>query len=192
MLLLGALAISLAGCQSHRSPMAGPMVCTLPQEPTAAEPAVPGRPDLTGSTRIGKASFYARSFANRVMANGQRMNPRGNNAASRTLPLGSTAKVINLQTGQTAVVSIEDRGPYVQGRIVDLSPATARKIGITRRIGIAQVKVAPITVALPDGSTKSGSGAPRHPSCTVYTSSAQLLAAVNREPEHAFSVVAAR
>jgi len=169
--LLGGItiAIAIAGCVSHAPAVVGPMVCTLPHDENLVQPgdAIPGQPDISGSTRIGKASFYARSFANRVMADGRRMNPRGDNAASRTLPLGTTAKVINVETGQSAIVLIEDRGPYVDGRIVDLSPATARKIGITRRIGVAKVKVAPIAVWLPDGTLKLGSGAPRRPICRV-------------------------
>jgi len=100
------------------------------------------------------------------MADGIRMNPRGYNAASKTLPLGTTAKVTNLATGQTAIVQIEDRGPYVKGRIVDLSPAIARKIGITRRLGVAPVKVSPIIVPQPDGTIKFGSGLLR-PVCRV-------------------------
>jgi rare lipoprotein A len=82
------------------------------------------------------------------------MNPQGNNAASRTLPLGTVAKVTNLATHKSAVVTIQDRGPYVNGRIVDLSPSTARKIGITPKIGIAPVRVTPIAVPLPDGRSK--------------------------------------
>lgn len=121
------------------------------------------RPDLTGRKRVGIASFYARSFNGRTMANGAPMNPRANNAASRTLPLGTTAKVTNLETGKSAIVRIEDRGPYVKGRIVDLSPRTARKIGITRRKGISRVVVAPIAIPLPDGSVKLGAGARAFP-----------------------------
>jgi rare lipoprotein A len=85
------------------------------------------------------------------MADGAIMNPRGNNAASRTLPLGTVARVTDLATHKSAVITIEDRGPYVQGRIVDLSPATARQIGITPKAGVAKVSVAPIAVPLPDG-----------------------------------------
>lgn len=88
------------------------------------------------------------------------MNPHGDNAASKTLPLGTTARVTNIATGQSAVVLIQDRGPYVKGRIVDLSPATARTIGITRDEGVAKVKVAPILVPLPGGGTKPGAAAP--------------------------------
>jgi rare lipoprotein A len=115
--------------------------------------------DHSGRKQVGKASFYARKFAHRKMADGARMNPRENIAASKTLPLGTVAKVTNLDTGQSTVVTIHDRGPYVPGRIVDLSPAAAEKIGITAQEGVARVEVAPIAVPLPDGSIKPGAGA---------------------------------
>jgi rare lipoprotein A len=93
----------------------------------------------------GVASFYANRFAGRTMADGTPMDPHGDNAASRTLPLGTRARVTNLQTGQSALVTIRDRGPYVKGRIVDLSPATARLVGITPKAGLAKVEVTPVT-----------------------------------------------
>jgi rare lipoprotein A len=119
-----------------------------------------GRPQLdrTGRKRFGKASIYAPMFAGRKMADGTRMRPTSNNAASRTLPLGTTAKVTNLETGKTAVVTIHDRGPYVAGRIVDLSPATARDIGLDRRTGVTRVEVAPIVIPMPNGNIKLGDG----------------------------------
>jgi rare lipoprotein A len=116
------------------------------------------RLDRSGRRRVGKASFYAARFAGRKMADGSPMQPAGNNAASRTLPLGTTAKVTNLSTGKTAIVEIRDRGPYVAGRIVDLSPATARQIGIDARQGVARVAVSPITVPMPSGEIKLGDG----------------------------------
>jgi rare lipoprotein A len=112
--------------------------------------------DRSGRRRFGIASFYAKMFAGRKMADGTRMQPDGNNAASRTLPLGTTAKVTNLKTGKSAVVKIRDRGPYVDGRIVDLSPATAQKIGLDCKTGITEVAVAPIAVPQPDGRIKHG------------------------------------
>lgn len=112
------------------------------------------KPDLSARKRRGNASYYARQFFGKPMANGAPMNPRGNNAASRTLPLGTVAKVTNVATGKSAIIRIEDRGPYIKGRIVDLSPSTAHKIGITRRLGVAKVVVAPIAVPLPDGRVK--------------------------------------
>jgi rare lipoprotein A len=112
--------------------------------------------DRSGEKRVGKASFYAHMFEGRKMADGTVMDPKRNNAASRTLPLGTTAKVTNLTTGKSAIVTIQDRGPYVKGRIVDLSPATAQAIGITPRQGIAKVAVSPIAVPLPGGRIKYG------------------------------------
>ena len=119
----------------------------------------PATVDLSAHKRLGKASYYASQFFGRTMADGAPMNPRANNAASRTLPLGTVAKVTDVDTGKSAIVKIEDRGPYIKDRIVDLSPATARKIGITRHIGVADVVVAPITVPLPDGRIKRGPAA---------------------------------
>jgi len=130
-----------------------------PQTPARLEVIANPQLDRSGRRRIGKASFYARMFAGRKMANGNRMDPQNNNAASRTLPLGTTAKVTNLKTGKSAVVTIQDRGPYVAGRIVDLSPATALEIGITPREGVTKVEVAPITVPQADGSVKLGAAA---------------------------------
>jgi rare lipoprotein A len=116
-------------------------------------------PDTTGHKRVGKASVYAKRFAGQKMADGSRMQPKANNAASNTLPLGTTAKVTNMDTGESAVVKIEDRGPYVKGRIVDLSPATAEKIGLDPKEGVAKVSVVPIAVPLPNGEVKSGAAA---------------------------------
>ena len=125
-----------------------------------ATPVTLAHADRSGRTRLGEASFYAKKFAGREMADGSKMDPLGDNAASKTLPLGTRARVTNITTGQSAVVTIQDRGPYVKGRIVDLSPSTARKIGITQDAGIAKVKITPITVPLPNGSVKPGIEAP--------------------------------
>jgi rare lipoprotein A len=117
------------------------------------------RPDLSGRKRTGKASFYGKQFNGRKMADGTPMDPHDDNAASKTLPLGTTAKVTNVETGQSAEVTIQDRGPYVKGRIIDLSPATAREIGLDRHDGITTVVVSPIEVPLPDGGVKQGAAA---------------------------------
>ncbi|MDB6082586.1 MAG: rare lipoprotein, partial [Gammaproteobacteria bacterium] len=102
--------------------------------------------DRSGAKQIGKASFYADRYGGRKMADGTPMRLDGDNAASITLPLGTKAKVTNLETGRSAMITIRDRGPYVKGRIVDLSPATARQIGIDRRKGVARVIVAPVSI----------------------------------------------
>jgi rare lipoprotein A len=119
------------------------------------EATTPRPQDRSMRPQVGKASFYADMFTNRKMANGRPMNPNGNNAASKTLPLGTRALVTNLQTGKSAEVMIEDRGPYVEGRIVDLSPATAEKIGLEKRQGIATVEVRPLELPPPSGAVAS-------------------------------------
>lgn len=134
-----------------------------PPSPKKEPPPRPNHPaaeghqlDRSGRKQVGKASFYAPKFAGRKMADGTPMDPKGDNAASKTLPLGTVAKVTNLQTGESAVVTIQDRGPFVDGRIVDLSPASAREIGLDQEEGIVPVEVAPIAVPQPDGSMKPG------------------------------------
>jgi rare lipoprotein A len=126
------------------------------QSPQKISPRVKAPIDRSGKKRVGKASFYAHMFAGRKMADGNQMDPRRDNAASRTLPLGTTAKVTNLETGKTALVTIQDRGPYVDGRIVDLSPSTAREIGLSHRQGVTRVEVSPLAVPLPNGGVKLG------------------------------------
>ncbi|WP_428491817.1 septal ring lytic transglycosylase RlpA family protein [Rhodopila sp.] len=121
-------------------------------------PAPAGHIDHSGRTESGRASYYAHSFANRKMANGKRMNPNADIAASKTLPLGSVAKVTNLRNGKTATVKIEDRGPYVNGRVVDLAPKVANQLDLTHR-GVAPVVVKPVTLPQPDGQVKLGAGA---------------------------------
>ena len=161
LLLVAAIAASTVGCSKHDSVNMShePQETPSPPQAPAPLPPKPPQPDRSGRVRIGVASFYADWFAGREMADGTPMDPGGDNAASRTLPLGTVAKVTNISTGQSAVVRIQDRGPYAKGRLVDLSPATAGKIGITRKQGVARVKVAPIAVPLPDGTIKPGAAA---------------------------------
>jgi rare lipoprotein A len=112
------------------------------------------------------------------------MNPRGNNAASRSLPLGTVARVTDVATGKSAIVKIEDRGPYIKGRALDLSPATARKIGITPHIGVAEVVIAPIVVPLPDGRVKLG------PSAEPYEFTQVTSDAKHKSKKHIASLAA--
>ena len=117
-----------------------------------------GRIDHSGRKQEGKASYYAKYFTNRRMADGQKFNPNTDVAASKTLPLGTTARVTNLQNGKSTIVRVEDRGPFVDGRVVDLAPKVADLLDIKKQ-GVAQVVVAPVAVPLPDGKIKLGAGA---------------------------------
>jgi rare lipoprotein A len=165
--IAAAITTAICGLEAQASTPNEPVPASsdlVSQQPATAQKHAPRRlsanikapVDRSGKKRVGKASFYAPMFAGRKMADGTKMDPQDDNAASRTLPLGTTAKVTNLETGKSAFVTIQDRGPYVDGRIVDLSPSTAREIGISHRQGVARVEVAPIAVPLPNGGVKLG------------------------------------
>jgi rare lipoprotein A len=155
--LSGSTTLASAQALSTESPEAKNEAQRLDSLPPIS-PAPPGHIDHSGRREKGRASFYAKSFTNRKMADGKRMNPNSNMAASKNLPLGSVAKVVNLENGKSATIKIEDRGPYVQGRVVDLSPKVADELDMKRK-GIAPVEVKPITVPAPDGGVKLGAGA---------------------------------
>jgi rare lipoprotein A len=97
-------------------------------------------------TQVGKASIYSKSLDGKKMADGKHLDTDANVAASKTLPLGTVAKVTNLDNGKSTTVTVEDRGPFVRGRVVDLSPAAAKQVGLTKRQGVAPVAVKPISV----------------------------------------------
>lgn len=90
---------------------------------------------------VGTASWYGPGFHGRKTANGERYNQNAMTAAHRTLPFGSSIKVKNVSNGKTAVVRINDRGPFVHGRIIDLSKAAAQHIGMMGA-GTAPVELA--------------------------------------------------
>ena len=112
--------------------------------------------DRSGKPQKGKASYYGKKFHGRKMADGTPLDPESNVAASRTLPFGTKARVTNLENGKSAVVEIRDRGPYVDGRIVDVTPKTAEKLGM-KEDGVATVEVRPIELPQANRDIKSAS-----------------------------------
>lgn len=95
---------------------------------------------LSAQTQTGKASFYAKKFSGRKTASGERLHHDSLTCAHRTYPFGTQLKVTNPANGKTVIVRVTDRGPYVKGRIIDLSVRAAREIGIISQ-GIAPVIV---------------------------------------------------
>jgi rare lipoprotein A len=91
----------------------------------------------------GHASIYAYSLSGRRMADGNRFDPHADTVASRTLPLGSRARVTNLRTGRSVLVRVTDRGPHIRHRILDVSPGVASRLGMGRT-GTAMVSVEPV------------------------------------------------
>jgi rare lipoprotein A len=88
----------------------------------------------------GRASWYGPGFHGRRTANGERYNQYGYTAAHRTLPLGTKVRVTNVRNGKSVVVRINDRGPFIGGRVIDLSAGAAKAIGMIGS-GVAQVRI---------------------------------------------------
>src|SRR5438046_3194357 len=97
-------------------------------------------PQVLAAPQTGIASVYANGdgHAWSKTANGERVNPRALTAAHRTLPFGTRVTVVNKRNGKSVVVRISDRGPFVRGRIIDLTPAGASALGMS---GLAPVTV---------------------------------------------------
>lgn len=145
----------LRGCLSLAvaAALMGPVGASQAEPDNPRERAKPGE-DTSGRPRQGEASYYHQSLHGRPMANGERFDNNSNSAASRTLPLGTVAEVENLETGKSAKVEIEDRGPYARNRTIDLSRRTAREIGIGEE-GTAPVRITPLQVPRQDGTLRS-------------------------------------
>ncbi len=161
-----ALLCGLVGCTQTPTPASSTAQQVVPQpippvtEQAANQPVKPqaSQLDRSGRTQEGRASYISPRLANRTMANGDRLDPNANVIASKTLPLGTKAKVTNPATGKSTVVTVTDRGPFVKGRVADVSPKVADEIDM-RDKGVGKVTVTPIAVPQANGSVKSGTGA---------------------------------
>lgn len=89
-------------------------------------------PELVGYTQTGIASYYALKFQFRRTASGEMFNNLAMTAAHKTLPFGCKVRVTNMKNGKSIIVKINDRGPFIQGRIIDLSRAAFARIGDTK------------------------------------------------------------
>ena len=118
----------LAGCATQAPP---PLPPPAPQQPSAVEPFF---------TQTGLASFYGRAHEGKTTANGESFDPQDFTAAHRTLAFGTQVRVTNLENGQSVTVKITDRGPFARGRIIDVSLAAARMLGMRER-GVARVRL---------------------------------------------------
>jgi rare lipoprotein A len=111
---------------------------------TSASDRLTGHSKVVGAkSQSGVASVYARQHQGKKTASGERFDEHKLTAASKTLPLNSKAKVTNLKTGRSVDVTITDRGPYAKHRVIDLSPAAAKEVGIDKKEGVARVEVKP-------------------------------------------------
>jgi rare lipoprotein A len=132
--------------------------CIRPSDPvTAMPPPVASAPEPVEQPvfeQVGRASWYGAWHAGRKTASGERFDPKELTAAHRTLPLGTEARVTNLENGRTVEVTVNDRGPYKDGRVLDLSQRAAEELGMKEK-GLARVKIEVVESAEPKGKTQT-------------------------------------
>jgi rare lipoprotein A len=139
------LSLLLTGCGHKKQarvvipPPPPPVTAQVPVEPPTLPPPI--APDIKPLfVQMGKASWYGAPYHNRRAANGEIYDMNALTAAHLTLPLNSIVRVTNVKSGQSVVVRITDRGPFVEDRIIDLSMAAAKAVDVWRR-GTALVKL---------------------------------------------------
>lgn len=128
--------------------------------------AVSGSP-ADAAAQTGKASYYKHG---KRTANGERFDPHGYTAAHRTLPFGTRVLVTNVKTGQSVIVRVNDRGPFIKSRIIDVSYGAAKVLGITAT-GVATVKIVPLKKT----AEAAPAAAPAVPAGTSADSAGEVL-----------------
>jgi len=164
--LLGVLALmslSLAvSCSTQPEPE--PVQPSLAPSIVAPPPPMPSASQSHAhSSKAARASYQGDAYAGYRTASGERYDPDALTAASRTLPIGSSVMVTNPATGRSVKVRINDRGPNVHGRSLDLSKRAAEEIGMTKQ-GVARVSVKRVD-SKPAGG--EGHGSPESSSSTA-------------------------
>lgn len=146
------LLVQLTGCQTsanYTSIQTGvsaiPVAAELDdpfqlQRDSLAAPDIENELGKLFMVKEGKASYYADRFHGRLTANGERFNMHELTAAHKSLPFGSMVRVTNLSNGKKVLVRINDRGPYIKGRIIDLSLEAAKEIDLLKK-GVTNVRI---------------------------------------------------
>ncbi|MFZ7125863.1 MAG: septal ring lytic transglycosylase RlpA family protein [Desulfobacterales bacterium] len=158
--------------------------------PTATQPKpyrVDGQwyqpiPDASGFQQRGTASWYGEPFHGRRTSSGEIYDMYGLTAAHKTLPMGTMVRVRNLQNGQNLDVRINDRGPFVHGRVIDLSYGAARKLGVVGP-GTAPVEIA--AIAAPAQAVAAAGGQARFAPVDLYTGNFTFQVGAFREQANA-------
>jgi len=134
LLAADALLMGAAGMRPKVAPPPRSQIVVVPLEPP------PPAPPVKKPAQTGIASWYGGHWQGRKTASGKRFDDRKLTAAHRTLPLNSRVKVTSLKTGRSVEVTITDRGPYADGRVIDLSKAAAKKLGMVKS-GLVPVRI---------------------------------------------------
>jgi rare lipoprotein A len=194
--MLGLVALVAAGCGGRKAPpAAGPQSAALPSgKVKIGQPyKINGKwyypaydPDYH---RTGTASWYGAQFHGLATANGEVFDKETVSAAHPTLPLPSLVRVTNLENGRELVVRVNDRGPFVDDRLIDLSQAAARELGFERK-GLARVKVEFLGIAdgYPEPATAVAAAEPTRPAepaPPIRTAAVASPHAPMPEPAHA-------
>jgi rare lipoprotein A len=141
--------LGVSGCRhGNQAQMPPPQAMPPPAEqPVNPPPLPPAEADLRYVethrplyTQVGNATWYSAPYEGRRTADGQVFSDSAMTAAHRTLPMGSLIEVTNLVTGQSGVMRVTDRGPFVEGRILDMTIASAKATGVYRS-GVARVRI---------------------------------------------------
>jgi rare lipoprotein A len=145
LVVTGCSTVPGSGNSAARAPLPMPVIPPIVAPLPALQGLAPTPPRTSPSTvQTGIASWYGKPFHGRRTANGEVYNMHAMTAAHRTMPLPSHARVRNPANGREVIVRVNDRGPYKPARIIDLSQAAARRLGID---GIAPVQVERLTPA---------------------------------------------
>lgn len=132
--------IGAAAMRPQVLPKPRSQIVTVALEPPPPAVPAPPAPPAQKPDQTGLASWYGPQWQGRITASGKPFDDRKLTAAHRTLPLNSRVKVTNLETGNSVEVTITDRGPYKDGRVIDLSKAAAKKLGMVKQ-GLAPVRI---------------------------------------------------
>jgi len=188
-ILLPLLVISLAAGCSKKAPHSAPGQAHLPNgtggiHKTGNPYNIGGRwytpmPYENGYDETGVASWYGRDFDGKPTANGETYDMHALSAAHKTLPLPTLVRVTNLENGRSVIVRVNDRGPFVKERLIDLSYAAAKELGYARK-GTAHVRVQSLQLPPPTKQETLAMGAKLkaadHPN-SVHVSSPDVLTA---------------
>ena len=142
--LVVALIFACSAAPRYRKPDTDP----APDTRMAANPASSSQAEISikGAYQVGRASYYAHKFHGRQTANGETFDMYAMTAAHRELPLGSVIRVTHLVNGNHVRVRVNDRGPFVTGRILDLSLGAAQRLDMVSE-GVARVKIEIVQLA---------------------------------------------
>lgn len=156
-LLIVAALLAMTGCGKY-SPLPRHVYSSPPSTPQSYDPktkpyTVMGKwyyplRSAEGYDEVGLASWYGRDFHGKKTANGQRYDMYGVSAAHKILPLGTKVRVTNLENNRSVVLIINDRGPFVNGRTIDLSYGAAKQLGSVER-GVVKVRITALSSPQP-------------------------------------------